>query len=223
MGLSNYTIQLLFSSLLFCGLLLMEACGRGVDSEQALKAYTLAEKNGLVKTKDIPPINLKVVYRPTDLVVAQQLRGQQASPRLIDSLSRQYGQFAYFLLSLSANDREIEAWNSRSHSQFSERLQTLAFGMRDYVQVVTSEQDTLPMVDYAYQRTFGAAASSDLLFAFDKDKMEQAKWVQFRLKDFGLGIGYNHFRFETNDLKATPTLTFNNDKSVTHEARVSLK
>lgn len=182
------------------------SCTQEVETTEALQEFIT--EHDLSKHKSIGAVTLQLRYKPNDLLVAQELRQQTPTTALLDSLRHKYGQYAYFLLSMSANDKEIEMWNTGTQGHFGERIQTLSFGMNQYVHLVTSQQDTIPITDYAYQRTFGMGRSTDILFAFDRTKIEESDWIQFQLKDFGLGIGNNRFKFETNDLKKVPALSF---------------
>lgn len=182
------------------------SCTSEITSPEALQVYVL--QNDLSKTKNIGSVQLKVSYKPNDLLVAQELRQHLSTTTLIDSLRQKYEDYTYFSLSMSADNKEIETWNTNSQVVFAERVQTLSFGMNNYVQLVTSQQDTIPVSDYAYQRTFGMGRSTDILFAFEREKLNSSNWCQFQLKDFGLGIGQHRFKFNIDDLHKVPALTF---------------
>jgi hypothetical protein len=184
------------------------ACQQRVKTVEDLQAYISKEKNGLVKTKAIGNIEIKVVYKPTGLLVNQELGNKAYTDHEVEQLRTKYGDFHYFTLSVSANGKEVEAYNVSGQGDFGSRVQQLSFGMGEQVALHTNRQDTIPVADYIYQRTFGVGNSSDMLFAFEKDKIENSEWTQFQLEDFGLGIGTNRFRFKTKDLKNVPSLNF---------------
>jgi hypothetical protein len=77
--------------------------------------------------------------------------------------------------------------------------------------LVTSQADTIPVGDYAFQRTYGMGSSNALLFAFPRAEKARPEWIQFDLNEFGLGTGSLRFRFRQQDLEAVPPLKFNQE------------
>ncbi len=192
-----------FMVLLALGLVLW-SCGNSVKSSEELQEYVRNEKNGLNKQKTFGPVDVRVTYRPPDLLVAQETRGDVSDLSLVDSLRNGYGRFAHFVLSLSANGKEVETYNLQGG--FGDRVTTLAFGMKEYVYLLSDQRDTIPVADYFYQRTYGVGGASELLFAFDRSKIEQGDWFQFVVDEFGLGVGNTRFRFDVGDLRKTPII-----------------
>jgi hypothetical protein len=182
---------------------LFVACQSSFDSEEELKEYVRETSNGLKKEKSIGQIELDVTYKPTDLLVAQELSGKVKN---VDTLRKKYQRFDYFTLSVSANNKEIESYNLQA--SFGERVQDLAFGMGNHVYLISEQQDTIPMVDYVYQRTYGMSNSSDFMFVFDAKDIDDTKNLTFQLNDFGLGVGTNRFKFKTENLRQIPKINF---------------
>jgi len=52
------------------------------------------------------------------------------------------------------------------------------------------------------------ALATSLLFAFHNHNFADADWVQFNLKEIGLGTGATRFRFNLDDLNETPHINF---------------
>lgn len=194
--------------LLIVFLILWTACSRSVNSADDLRAFVAKQSNGLTKEKTIGEIKVRLTYRPTDLLVQQELGGAPASPAHIEQLRQQYDDYLYFLLTYSANGKEIEGWRATSQAEFGTRVQTLAFGMAEVLSLNTDQRDSIPLVDFLYQRTFGGGSSSDVLFAFDRAATADADWLSFRLDDIGLGIGTTHFRFDTKAINTVPSIPF---------------
>ncbi|MGB0523978.1 MAG: hypothetical protein ACPGJS_13505 [Flammeovirgaceae bacterium] len=186
----------------------MMACQPDSLNEQELNAYIQDESNGLIKKQTRKGIDVAVACRPTDLLVAQELRAKpNHTTDFIDSLKQKYDQYAYFMLSLSKGNQEVLR-QTGDFSSFSNTLQTLSFDMASYVNITTSQQDTISVADFIYPRLYGASQNTSLLFVFRKDKINATEWVQFNLKEFGLGIGVTRFRFETSALQNIPQLVF---------------
>jgi hypothetical protein len=187
------------------GLLSMIACKPSHLSPQALSAYIADEDHGLKKSAAIGKINIDVIYRPTDLWVHQELGNGVADPKKIAELRRKYGQYFYFILSLSHNNKE--ALHQTGGEQYSELVQTLSFHMSEYV-TLTTAHDTIPVADFMLNRTYGLNSSTDLLFVFNRKKTQDTDWVQFNLNEFGIGAGNQRFRFETKALVEAPGIAF---------------
>ncbi len=179
------------------------SCTR-VHSTADLQQYVLDPGNGLSKSRTIGPVDVKVTYRPTDLLVRQSL-SEAAAPGEIDSLRKGFGQQEYFILSIAANGKEIETY-ALQQTAFGERVQTLAFGMGEYVRIITDRQDTIPVSDYFYQRTYGVGKTSDFLMAFEAEKLRRSEHFRFQIDEFGLGTGDQNFKFETRHLDQIPKL-----------------
>ncbi|WKN45337.1 hypothetical protein [Tunicatimonas pelagia] len=175
-------------------------------SEAELQRYVRDADHGLRQKKQANELQITLQYRPTDLLVAQELNGSTSSAK-VDSLRQKYGQYAYFVLSLSA-DKQDALYRSANYARFSEQLQTLAFRMGKYTQLVTSEEDTIPVSDFVFPRLYGYGSSTDVLFAFAREELAEDAWVQFDLQEFGMGTGSQKFRFRTEDWKKTPQIQF---------------
>ena len=175
-------------------------------SEAELHAYAQDAAHGLRQEKNVNGLQVALQYQPTDLLVAQELNGSR-SPSLVDSLRQKYGQYAYFILSLSAKNKDA-LYQSTNHGKFSEKLQTLSFRMNEYAQLVTSKQDTVPVGDFTFPRLYGHGTSTDILFAFARKQLDTDKWIQFDLKDFGMGTGTQRFRFRKQDWQQAPQIAF---------------
>ena len=188
--------------------LFFAACSSQFNSAEDLQSYISKEKNGLIQSKEIGNMAIKVAHRPTDLLVNQELSNQDYTQEEVTKLREKYNQYAYFTLSLSAGGQEVEAYNVNGQGDFGSRVQQLAFGMSDKVELHTNARDTITVADYVYQRTFGIGNSSDMLFAFKREELKSSNWIQFQLDDFGLGIGTNRFRFKTKDIENAPKLKF---------------
>ena len=149
------------------------SCTPSINSAEELQAYIAQEKNGLTKVKSLGPVSCKVSYRPPDLLVAQELRKINMTSEEIQDLYDSYGAFVHFLVSFSVAGKEIEAYNLQG--DFGERVNVLAFQMGQHLHLLSDTKDTINVVDYQYQRTFGAGSSTDLLFAFDRAQLEKSK------------------------------------------------
>jgi len=165
------------------------------------------EEHGLSKKVEVNGYDVQVKYRPTDLLVEQEISNEIQDTSKVSSLRSKYNRYYYFILSLS-HDKQ-EALDPKS-DQFSELVQTLSFRMNNYVNLTTASQDTIPTADFILNRTYGFSESTELLFVFSKEKSKGKDWLQFNLNEFGLGIGNQRFRFKIDDLEHAPKIDFHN-------------
>jgi hypothetical protein len=172
-----------------------------------LQSFILDEENGLQQSAASGGAKVSVTYRPTDLWVDQEIDGEIVDRPTLDSLRKKYAGYYYFVLTVSNNEKE--ALHSVGDMEtYSRLVETMSFRMPQYVTLTTTSQDTIPVGDFVLNRTYGLGSSTDILFAFNKEKIENNEWVQFNLNEFGLALGNQRFRFATSDLEDVPRVHF---------------
>jgi len=178
-------------------------------SKEELNDFLMDESNHLTVKQQLKDVTTSVTFKPTDLLILQE----NGNSTKIDSvelkrLKNKYANYYYFVLSLSKNNEEAEYQTGGDFSKYSDLVQTLSFRMGQYIDMTTNAGDTIPVGDYIYPRTYGMGNASMLMFAFNKDKAKDKEWIQFNLKEFGLGIGNQNYRFKVNDLESVPKIKF---------------
>jgi hypothetical protein len=203
----NSVINALFAGIV-C-ILMINACARPAKArdEAELTKYTMVPKHGLVQEKIKDKVKMQMFYRPTDLLVAQTLNDRSDNNEIKQS-REQYGNYAYFILSISNEDKDALNTMSGSYQNFSENLQTLAFRMQDYLEMITSRHDTIPLADFHFPRLYGMGGATQMMLVFDCEKIKQSEWVRIRLKETGLGHGNQVFRFLVKDMIKAPEINF---------------
>ena len=192
----------------FLIILIQSSCTPGYVSEAELRAYVL-EKGELTKTREYKGFKTQVTYRPTDLLIAQELGGEAArTQEELNRLGHKYGGYYYFILSLSRGEQEALYGSMGGYGQFSELVQTLSFRMAEYLTITTTGGDTIEVADYIFPRTYGMGGATNLMFVFNKKDAQDDEWVQLNLKEFGLGLGHQTFRFRRRDLEGVPRIKF---------------
>ncbi|SHG78060.1 hypothetical protein SAMN04488109_1803 [Chryseolinea serpens] len=188
-------------------LFLLVSCGKKKATYLELQKFVADPAHGLVQSKNIQGVKIDVYYRPTDLLVHQEIgKARSASDSTIAKLRQKYSAYEYFVLSLSKGRKEITQvegpWDR------GQIIQALSFEMSRFVKMTSMGRDSIPVSDYTIVRTFGLGNSTDALFAFEKP-LGDTKWIQFSMDEFGLGIGRQEFRFSTRNIDAVPKLNFN--------------
>lgn len=176
------------------------SCSKTFSSVEELQKYILDQSNGLIAIKEEKEIIIKVIYRPTDLLIARELKSKK-----LEDLKLKYEKNLYFILSYSKAGHDILKSGVTSQTDYGNKLNVLSYNMNQYVRLI-SGKDTIPVKDYIYQNMFGTSHSTELLFAFSKDQIKKAKTIEFVLEDIGFGIGKKIFEFQYSDIENIPHL-----------------
>jgi hypothetical protein len=183
-----------------------------VQTVEELNKFIQEPDNNLVQQVDINDYKFSVAYRPTDLLIYQEVGNDPTSRIVLDNLQKKYSSYYHFILSISKKGKE--ALNpAEGMGQYRELVQVLSFRMNEFVTMTTSSQDTIPVGDFILNRTYGISQSTDVLFVFNKERGKGRDWVQFNLNEFGLRAGNQRFRFKVSDLESVPRLKFNISKT----------
>jgi hypothetical protein len=167
--------------------------------EQALMAFVQNEENGLVKKETYGTFTLSAYYKPTDLIVKQQLL--KNTQREIDSLKNAYAQYAYFVLSLEKDGKDLESSFALNAGTFAEKILYLTSAFPENIRLMAgNEQYTLE--DYLYTRSYGSGPSQFLLVF--KRPVENS--LTLTVKGYDLGFGQVDFAFAQADINNIPPL-----------------
>jgi hypothetical protein len=192
--------------ILFVATITIVSCNRPMKQDKLMK-YISEPKHGLLQEKKTNGIIFMAIYRPSDLMAAQELRAYSSySRQFADSIKAIYNKYLYFLISMSYNNQELLNSLSGNQQQFGEMVNRLSFEMNDYILLTTSNNDTLKLIDYSYPRMYGTGTSTDLLFAFERFQLGQAGELYLKLSDFGIKTGDVVFTFKSGDLHNVPVL-----------------
>ena len=175
-------------------------------TEDALHAYITDPSNGLSKQKEIGNITMKINYRPDDFMIWQELEGDAPDTSKTKEVFSRYEDYLYFTLQLSSGKKDALYGTSANQQDFNEKLQTLSFRMDQYVNLTTSNQDTIPVADFYYNRMFGMSNSADVLIIFNQEKVKGSEWISINTKEFGFKTGRQSFRFKTKAIDQSPKL-----------------
>ncbi len=173
--------------------------------EVELQEFINKESNGLTRSIETGKVTMKMSYRPIDFMVWQEIDNEIDSAKISQAFDN-YDQYLYYVMQLSAGERDALYGSAVNQSDFSDKLQTLSFRMPQYINLTTSENDTIPLADAYYSRMFGMSASSDVLLVFNKEQIKSDEWISINTQEFGFKTGRRSFRFDLKDIKNTPKL-----------------
>jgi hypothetical protein len=178
------------------------------SSEKELIDYMQDEANGYKQSKTVNGIDFTLVYRPTDLLVHQEL-GDSSSKDKIEALRNKYNNYLYFNLSMSKNNQELLSTAPKNQNEFGAMVNQLAFGMREKVHLFTQSKDTIEMSDFIYPRMYGMSKSTTIMFVYPREKDRlKSEFLNFTIEDLGLYTGEVKFKIDTKKIKSEPQIAF---------------
>jgi hypothetical protein len=202
MGINFLRIGYILISTLF----LTSCDSKSFDSKEALWAYIRNGENGYHFTKAINGVEYSLTYKPTDLLVHQELDNVYSNED-VSRLREKYGQYLYFNLSMSANGQELLNQKVGNRNEFGAMVNQLAFGMGDKVNLISQSNDTLQLMDYAYPRMYGMDGRTNILLVYEKNTDALKKdYLRLTLEDMGFGTGEIAIKLPTEKLRNQPYL-----------------
>lgn len=204
---SNFIVMISNVLCFFLVLLVFGSCSqKSFDDKDELMAYVSDPDNGYTQQKSIKGVDFSLTYRPTDMLVQQELM-DMASKNKIDSLRKKYGEYMYFNLSISKNNKEVLSNVGSSRTDFGAMVNQLAFGMGEKVHLISQNRDTITLADYIYPRLYGMGGGTSILFVYPREKkILDNEFFQFTIEDIGLKTGEVGFKMSTDPIINEPIL-----------------
>lgn len=197
---------------LFLGVLVSSSCSKRFDTEEELWAYVKDPEHGYFQKKTVNGYDFSLLYKPTDLLVAQELPkdlDKEAQAQKVRELREKYNKYLYLTLSISKDNKEVLSTAPKNRQEFGTMVNQLAFGMSDKVHLYTQKKDTLPLLDYIYPRMYGMGGATNILFVYPRDeKYLQDQNIHFALQDLGIYTGEVRFKIENDRIKKELKLNF---------------
>lgn len=166
-----------------------------------LVGYIKKGENGLIQTTEQQGYKLSVYYKPTDLIISQQLNNREKKE--IDSLKRALEPYQYFIFSVLKQGEDLETGWAKQRVSFADKLSYLNLGFSTEIKLVV-DQETVELQDYLYLRSYGSNAS-DFLLVFKNTKKKD---LEIRINGHALGFGAASFSFKQTDIDKVPQLIF---------------
>lgn len=185
--------------------LLLNSCASPLPPAE-YQAYLADPAHGLTQTVEANGATITCTYRPTDLLVLQDLTSTPTAGR--DSLARAYAGKTYCTLTLARNGRELENQFVNDPAAYQQALTYLNAGIAADAFLVTTPRDSVPAVASMYLRQFGTTGHSTLLLVFDTHQLTPQQGFHLTLRGQRLGLGTLLFPFTAHDLAALPSLKF---------------
>ncbi len=194
--------------MLFIAFLLSNCTNKSFTTKEEMFSYLQKEDNGYLHQKNVNGYDFSLLYKPTDLLVHQELSESPTSEE-VEKLRTKYKKYLYFTLSMSKNNKELLSATPRNRQEFGAMVNELAFGMDKKVHVFTSKKDTLELLDYVYPRMYGMSKATTMLFVYPRDeKFLKEDYLNITIGDLGTYTGEVRFKVPTQKIKNEPKLEF---------------
>ncbi|MBP2833279.1 hypothetical protein J8281_13880 [Aquimarina sp. U1-2] len=198
----------IITAILIGSFLLFSCATKTFDTATELLNYIQQPEHDYLQTKTVNGVNFSILYKPTDLLVDQELTGERTALK-IDSLRSKYEQYLYFTISMSKNNQELLTNMARDKQRFGAMVNQLAFGMEEKVHLYTPQKDTIAIADYLYPRMYGMSGSTTILFVYPRDKkITNQEYVHMTIDDLGLYTGDVKFKIPTEIMNNEPRIKF---------------
>lgn len=187
---------------------LLAGCAHPVPAAE-YRAYLADPAHGLTHTREVNGATVSCAYRPTPLLVLQDLAQlPTATPAQRDSLARAYAGKTYCALSLARNGGEIENALVNDPAAYQQMLAYLNTGIAADAYLATTPQDSVPALASMYLRQYGSTGKSTILLVFDTRKLKPDQGFHLTVQAQRLGLGTLCFPFTARSLAALPALRF---------------
>ena len=199
------------NSLLLMLTIIISSCGnKSFNTAEEISAFISEEDNGYKYSKEVNGVNYSVQYRPTDLMVQQELVGKSNEQDII-RLRDKYSKNLYFNLSMSIEGKELLSNTAIDRNKFNQLVNDLVFNMPEKVALLSAKKDTLSIIDCIYPRMYGMSNSTTILIIYPRDKeILNEEFIYFIIQDLGLNTGEIKFKIPTKQLNKEPKLNFKN-------------
>lgn len=197
------------NSLFLILIVIISSCGnKSFDTAEEISAFVSDEDNGYKYSKEVNGVTYSLQYRPTDLMVQQELIGISNEKEII-RLREKYSKNLYFNLSMSIEGKELLSNTAIDRNKFNQLVNDLVFNMPEKVSLLSAKKDTLSIIDCIYPRMYGMSNSTTILIIYPRDKeILNEEFIYFIVQDLGLNTGEIKFKIPTKQLNKEPKLNF---------------
>lgn len=186
------------------------SCTSNLDQAHYL-AYLTDPKHGLTLTQETDGATITCTYRPTDLVVSQELASNEGDSRslMVDSVRKAYATKLYCFLSLARDGGEIENANIRDETALGQAISYLNNGIAQDVFVRgLGQPDSVAALASTYPRQYGNTGRSTVLLVFPATHLDVSRGFTCSFRDSQFGLAPVRFVFTASSLRALPRLQF---------------
>jgi hypothetical protein len=169
-----------------------------------LKGYAVNPANGLIQILDNGNYSFELVYRPKELLIAQEAGTNDVSRW--DSIASELSRYDYFVLRISRNHREAEAELAADPASYMRLINYLNGGIAGDISM-SVDGETLNVSDALFTPGYGSSNSSSILLVFDSHLTARESDSKIVFNDTQFDPGRHEFNFRFSSVQAVPTLS----------------
>jgi len=189
-------------------ILLLSACAdKTFSTQDEMWNFIKNEDNGLIQKKVVRGVEYVLTYKPTDILVSQEL-SKKWSKKQLEGLRNKYDDHIYFDLTMSKNNRELLTNVVDDSKEFGSLVNTLAFGLDKKVHLYTESKDTITMTSHLYPRMYGMTKKTSVLLAYPKAEIKTAESLTLVVEDLGFNTGEVKLKIPYKAILNQPKLDF---------------
>lgn len=194
--------------LFLCALLIMLTSCAELLNEKQYRQYLQDPAHGLTQQISHGATSVTCTYLPTDLLIAQDLRGTAPDElaATADSIRKSYVGRTYLSLALTNGRSEIENQYQSNQPLFEQAIGYLNEGIVQDVFITTPTQDSVQALASTYSRLYGATGKTTLLLVFDTHTLDLNQGFTCTFRDTQFHLGTLHFPFTATSLRHLPAL-----------------
>ena len=179
------------SLLLVLSIILM-SCIKQPKSISDVQMYISDKKNGLVSSKQIGDVVVKLTWQPWQIIASKLNKSKSAQ-----SLA-QLDNNCFFILSFSKDNKEL--LRQLDFNLYSEMVNVFSFRMQSFISITSSDTISVFPKDCLFQQTYGASDANNLLLIFDNNEIKNMDEFIVSIQEFGLGFGNLKFRINSKNM-----------------------
>ncbi len=188
-----------FFLLVLCVLVLACQSHKEVSLED-VRQYMLEESNGLYKKIEIGKTKFEAFYKPTDLLVGQDM-GETKNGQKAKQLYGDYAKQLYFVVNIGHDGKDMEWYTAHLKEQ------SLASDLGPYFQLYADEGREIALKGYIMPTLAGVSDKSTFLLAFDEAPKKSEK-LTLHIDEMGFETGEVKFDFKVEDLARVPKINW---------------
>ena len=204
MGSNNFLIGL--TSICLTMSLVFSCSGKRSLTEAELKLFVQNPENGLIKKIEKNGTLIEMVYRPKELIVAQEV-GFQDPVKWKEEMNK-LDSIEYFILKLSRNNDEIENSYASNSDRYNAVLNYLNGPVSNDIHINIDDQKIKAQFAI-FSPSFGSSTATSVMLQFKYDLDETGESFEIIFDDGVIGLGRCVFTFQGSEIREIPKLLKN--------------
>jgi hypothetical protein len=186
------------------------SCRRGLPPAQYLNWFNV-ENEVICQTVENGQMSYRLSFRSPETFALAEMKTDEYSIKRYNDLMEEYNGHLYFLLELSDTTKQADllAKNIKpdlSPHDFTSRIFYLSAEIKDDLELITSDNDTLVCEFSHFERNYKLSPHLRVMLGFEKPEKETFEIKKIRFYDRAFSQEIIEFNFKLNYPKSLPKL-----------------